>query len=192
MQLRSFKKLGPNVQIYEPVTFVTPENIILEGHDVISEYCWIHGGQKTTIGQFCHLATGVCIGGGGECTIEDFANIASGTKVITGSDLIDGSGLMGPTIPKEFRAVERSFVHLRQFSFLATNVIVLPGITIGEGAVASAGSVVTKDLDAWTIYAGVPARIVRRRKIGNIYDFAEKVYKQSGTKPSVFLDQYRE
>ena len=39
--------------------------------------------------------------------------------------------------------------------------IVLPGITIGEGAIIGAGSVVTKDVPSWTIVAGNPAKVIR-------------------------------
>jgi acetyltransferase-like isoleucine patch superfamily enzyme len=43
------------------------------------------------------------------------------------------------------------------------NAVVLPNIRIGEGAVAAAGAVVTRDLEPWTIYAGVPARQIGLR-----------------------------
>ena len=41
------------------------------------------------------------------------------------------------------------------------NTIILKGVTIGEGAIVGAGSVVTKDVPAWTIVAGNPARVIR-------------------------------
>jgi maltose O-acetyltransferase len=46
-------------------------------------------------------------------------------------------------------------------AWLGARVIVLKGVTIGEGAVVAAGSVVTKDVPAWTVVAGVPAVHVR-------------------------------
>lgn len=45
--------------------------------------------------------------------------------------------------------------------WIGFNAIVLPGITIGEGAVVGAGSVVTRDVAPWTVVAGNPARVVR-------------------------------
>jgi putative colanic acid biosynthesis acetyltransferase WcaF len=49
-------------------------------------------------------------------------------------------------------------------AFIGTQALVLPGITIGDGAVVGAGSVVTKDVDAWTIVAGNPARAMGVRE----------------------------
>ena len=42
------------------------------------------------------------------------------------------------------------------------NVIILKGVTIGEGAVIAAGSIVTKDVPAWTVVAGNPAKVVKK------------------------------
>ena len=42
------------------------------------------------------------------------------------------------------------------------NCIILKGVTIGEGAIVGAGSVVTKDVPAWTVVAGNPARVVKK------------------------------
>ena len=39
--------------------------------------------------------------------------------------------------------------------------MVLPGVTIGEGAIVGAGSMVTKDIPAWTIATGRPAKVVK-------------------------------
>jgi maltose O-acetyltransferase len=41
-------------------------------------------------------------------------------------------------------------------------VIILKGVTIGEGAIVGAGSVVTKDVPAWSVAAGNPARVIRK------------------------------
>ena len=41
--------------------------------------------------------------------------------------------------------------------------IVLPGVTIGEGAVVAAGAVVTKDVEQWTVVGGNPAKFIKKR-----------------------------
>ena len=53
-------------------------------------------------------------------------------------------------------------VHIGKKVWLdANNVTVLPGVTIGDGAIIAAGAVVTKDVPARTIAAGVPARVAK-------------------------------
>ena len=50
---------------------------------------------------------------------------------------------------------------------------VLPGVTVGEGAIVGAGSLVTKDIPAWTVATGRPAKVVRQipqRKNDVIYE----------------------
>lgn len=45
--------------------------------------------------------------------------------------------------------------------WIATNALVLPGVNVGDGAIVAAGAVVTKDVPAKCMVAGVPARVVK-------------------------------
>jgi putative colanic acid biosynthesis acetyltransferase WcaF len=54
-------------------------------------------------------------------------------------------------------------IHLARGSWVFARAIVLPGVTLGEGAVAAAGCVVTRSVDAFAIVAGNPARVIRQR-----------------------------
>ena len=52
-------------------------------------------------------------------------------------------------------------IHLGKGCYIGLNVTILPGVHIGEGAVIGSCALVTKDIPAWTIATGVPARVVR-------------------------------
>lgn len=62
-------------------------------------------------------------------------------------------------------------VRIEDRAWLGCNVIVLPGVTIGEGAVCCAGCVVAKDVDPYTIVAGIPAKKVGERPKCLVYEF---------------------
>lgn len=68
-------------------------------------------------------------------------------------------------------------VTIKDRVWLGSNVIVLPGVTIGEGAVCCAGCVVTKDIEPYTVVAGIPAKKVGERPQNLIYEFNGKTCK---------------
>jgi acetyltransferase-like isoleucine patch superfamily enzyme len=52
-------------------------------------------------------------------------------------------------------------IHLCKGAYIGLNVTILPGVTVGEGAVIGSCALVTKDVPSWTIATGVPARVVK-------------------------------
>ena len=55
-------------------------------------------------------------------------------------------------------------VRVHKHADVGTNAVILPGVTVGEGAIVGAGAVVTGDVAPYAVVAGVPARELRRRK----------------------------
>lgn len=55
-------------------------------------------------------------------------------------------------------------VVLKKGCCVSMGAIVMPGVTVGEGAVVGAGALVTKDVPAWTVVAGVPAKVISEIK----------------------------
>ena len=89
----------------------------------------------------------------GQVEIEAGAVIAQEAYLCTGTHLFDDPHF--PLVTHRIRVGARSFIGARAF--------VLPGVTVGEGAIVGACSVVTTNVEAFTINAGNPCRLVKRR-----------------------------
>lgn len=63
---------------------------------------------------------------------------------------------------RDYDVVERAPVRIGDKVWIGRRALILRGVTIGEGAVVAAGSIVTRDVAPWTLVAGVPAREVRK------------------------------
>ena len=63
---------------------------------------------------------------------------------------------------KDWSVVNTKPIHICDKVWIGFNAIILKGVTIGEGAIVGAGSVVTKDVPPWTVVAGNPARVVKK------------------------------
>ena len=57
-------------------------------------------------------------------------------------------------------------VHIGKGVWVGANATITPGVTIGDDAIVAAGAVVTKDVEAGTVVAGVPAKVVKRITCG--------------------------
>ena len=71
--------------------------------------------------------------------------------------------------------VKHSAITIEDDAWLGTGVVVLPGVSIGEGAVVAANSVVTRDVGAYTIVGGSPARVIRRVSVPWIEETQDRV-----------------
>lgn len=158
-----FRQYGRNVRIYSGARIIGAEFITLGDNIIIDDFVLIYAHAPTTIGSHVHIASFCSLVGGGELRIGDFCSLSSGVRVLTGTDDFHGSGLTNSTIPAEFRRVTRSFIHIGRHVMTGTNTVLLPGVTIGDGAAIGAGSVVPRDLAPWGIYVGSPAKHIRDR-----------------------------
>ena len=88
------------------------------------------------------------------------------------------------TIPEPYRIARRSFVTIKKHAIIGAGTVVLPSVTIGEGAAIGANSLVTKDCEPWTIYYGSPAKSMRARPRENILrleaELREALYDSDG------------
>jgi len=144
----------PNVKTFEFTKIIGIKNIDFGKYVIIDDFVLIYAKEKIKVGNHVHIASFTSISGGGELVMEDFSTISSGCRIITGTDDFKNSGFGNSTISNKFRNITTGKIRISKFAIIGGNSVVLPGVTIGEGASVGAGSVVTKDLEPWGIYVG--------------------------------------
>lgn len=109
-------------------------------------------------GRNLHLGEDVFINMG--CTFQDTGGIWIGARTLVGHSCIFTT-LNHDTDPHHRGDMLPAPIHVGTDVWFGARVTVVPGVTIGDGAIIGAGSVVTRDVPAATIVAGVPARPIR-------------------------------
>jgi acetyltransferase-like isoleucine patch superfamily enzyme len=149
----------------------------------VDSFVKIEIGERAYVGRFVHVASFAHLGiGGGVLHIEDYAAVASGARLVTGSNQPDAVS-MSACAPADCQRVERSFVRLGRFATVLAGATVLPGVTLGEGAVLAAGAVATRDIPPWQIWAGVPAKFLRTRDVQTAHMSFSRVLEVAGVTP---------
>ena len=109
-------------------------------------------GNNSNIGPFAY------IGCSGFIEIGDNVMISPRVSIFAENHDFDN-----PNIIMKEQGVTKKFVKIEDDCWIAANSIILAGVTIGKGSVIAAGSVVTKDVPAYSVVAGVPAEIIKSR-----------------------------
>ena len=144
--------LGANVKIFHP--------------ELVNLYnCKI--GDETKIGSFVEIQKNSIIGS--RCKISSHSFICEGVEI--GDEVFIGHGVMfiNDPLPRatilgklqndnDWKVIK---TRINSGASIGTGAVILCGITIGAGALVGAGAVVTKDVEPYTVVAGVPARLVR-------------------------------
>jgi dTDP-4-amino-4,6-dideoxy-D-glucose acyltransferase len=171
---KKLKKVGEDVRVSKLAVISRPELVEIGNHVAID--MWTYISTQAILGDYIHIAPSVSIIGGAPALIvmEDFTNIGSGSRIVCASDDFT-QGLISPVVPLEHRMVINKPVIFKRYSTLGVNCTILPGVTLGEGSIVGAGSVVTKDTEPWTVYAGSPAKPIRMRDSKQILESAKKL-----------------
>lgn len=117
-------------------------------------------GLGCKVGKNVHIGHGVRLdfGNAKRITVEDDVMIANGVTLLCHKRDMKNYhvGMKAKDLP-----VKYDDIHLGKGCYLGINVTIMPGVHIGEGAVIGSCALVTKDIPAWTIAAGVPAQVIR-------------------------------
>lgn len=155
-----FAKIGKNVIIENGVLVFHPENIsigdnVYVGHNTILKGYYkgiMEIGSGTWIGQQCFLHSA------GNIRIGKNVGIGPGVKIITSYH--SGKDNSKPIIHTELEFKE---VVLEDGCDIGMNASILPGVKIGKGSQIGAGAVVTNDVPDHEVWAGVPAKFLKKR-----------------------------
>ncbi len=114
--------------IFMGAFFYSPGNFVMGANSIINQECRIDPRGGITLGRFVSISAETCI--------------------LTADHDPSSSDFAGRTAP----------VVIEDYVFVGTRALILPGVTIHEGAVVAAGAIVTKNVPPFTIVAGVPAK----------------------------------
>lgn len=138
-------KIGRNSTIHMLARIYDPRHIKIGQGTLIGEKATLDGRKQLPNSQ-------------GGLEIGNHVDIASEVMIWTSQHDIH-SPTMDPIEAK---------VTIGDYVFIGPRAIILPGVSIGEGAVVAAGAVVTKDVEPKQIVAGVPAKPIGERKVKNL------------------------
>lgn len=117
----------------------------------------IAGAQNVSFGDRVSVNDRVIIQSceGAEVTVGNHVTLSYGVQLITGGLIIGDDGAV-------HGHHEAKPITLADSAWIGAGAIILPGITVGRGAIVAAGSVVTQDVEPFTLVGGAPAKLIRR------------------------------
>lgn len=164
-----FKTLGENVFIDKRTPIDFPHKISLGSNIKIGSFCILSG--NIVLKDYVRIASYVFLSGQSVgIDVGNYVCIASGVKVLTGSDDYSGEFHHSPWVDENLQRPEYKKIIINDNSIIGANSVLLPGSEIAEGVAVGALSLVKTKTQPYKIYAGVPAIIIKDRK----KDFIEK------------------
>jgi acetyltransferase-like isoleucine patch superfamily enzyme len=140
--------------VFHPETITLGRNVYVGHYAILKGYYRneMHIGDQTWIGQQCFLHSA------GGLTIGARVGIGPGVKVITSVH-----EEAGRAVAVLFSPIATAPVVIEDDADLGLQSVILPGVTVGRGAIVGAGAVVTTNVPPYAVVAGVPAKVLRYR-----------------------------
>lgn len=160
-----FLSLGSNVKISRNILLLGAQNITVGSNVRIDDFCTIivESDSRFEIGNYVHIAGYSYISCSDSVILGDFSGISQGVRIYTSSDDYSGNSLTNPTVPEKFRNPKSGPVIFGEHVIIGSGSVVLPNVTLGEGVAVGALSLVSKNLEEWNLYSGMPLKKLKAR-----------------------------
>jgi len=169
------KSCGTNVIIGKTVRIRYPELVEIGNNVIIDDFTYISTGMK--LHSNIHIAAGCKIIGGKQAWVEMFEYSTLAPNVVLSAGTDDYlSGIATPMVPLKFKAnavVGR--IILNKHCIVGTGSVVLPDVIFNEGACLGALSLANKCLEKYCLYAGIPAKYLKRRNQKEILELEKQL-----------------
>lgn len=160
----NFCSFGENVYISNKASYYNCPQISIGNNVRIDDFCVLSAGKGgIKIGDHVHIAVYVALIGAETIFLDDFSGISSKVTIYSSNDDYSGEYLTGPTVPVAFTNVNSAAVYVGRHAVIGSGSVVLPGVTIEEGAIVGALSLVNKNCEAFGMYVGSPAKNKKTR-----------------------------
>lgn len=164
LQLLGLKSCGSNVLISRKVSIYGADRMTIGNNVRVDDFCILSG--NITLGNNVHISAYSALYGAEGIEFKDHSGCSARTTIYSAMDDFSGDYLIGPMHPKGTTHVAGGKVTIGEYVQLGAHCLVFPNVTIHEGAVVGALSLITKDIPKWCIYVGIPARKLKDRKKG--------------------------
>ncbi len=160
-----FRSVGRNVRIAKNCSIIGAENISIGDNVRIDGYCTLVavGTGSIQLGSYIHIGGYCALLAGEGIVMEDFSGLSWNVQIYTKSDDFSGKYMTNPTVPAKYTNVKGGRVTLGRHCIVGASSIILPKATLGDGVAVGALSMVTKSLEPWGIYSGIPAKRIKDR-----------------------------
>lgn len=158
------KSFGENVLISDKASIYSPHLISIGSNVRIDDFCILSG--EITLGNYIHIAAYCALYGKYGIVMDDYTGLSPRCTLFSASDDFGGDYLISPMVPEAYTNVTGGLIHIKKFSQIGANTVILPNVTIAEGVAVGAMSLVKNDLKEWMIYAGIPANKIKQREKG--------------------------
>lgn len=171
---KNLKACGKNVIIGKTVRIRYPELVEIGDNVIIDDFTYISTSLK--LHSYVHISSGCKIIGGKNAYVEmhEFSTLAPNVVLSAGTDDYT-SGIATPLIPMEYKGNALiGKIIVNKHCIVGSGSVVLPDVVFQEGACLGALSLAKNNLDEYTLYAGIPARFIRKRDKAEILNLENK------------------